>query len=197
MRVLVACESSGEVRRAFQARGHVAFSVDLLPADDGETNYHLQADAFEIIETGARNYRGGHAPWDLIIAHPPCTALAVSGNRWHAGTQGRTDAAIFVLRLADLMTQASHAWAIENPVGALSTLWRKPDQYIQPWQFGHGETKKTGLWLHNLPTLVPTDIVEGREQRVWRMGPSPDRWKERSKTYTGIAQAMADQWGKL
>ena len=187
MRVLVACESSGEVRRAFQAMGHEAYSCDLLPADDGERFYHVQGDAFDVIRNGA--------PWDLIIAHPPCTALAVSGNRWHAGTQGRIDAAIFVLRMASLMEQCAKAYAIENPVGALSTLWRKPDQYIQPWQFGHGETKKTGLWLHNLPLLRPTDIVDGREQRVWRMGPSPERWKERSKTYTGIAQAMAEQWG--
>lgn len=197
MRVLVACESSGTMRRAFQARGHYACSVDLLPADDGDTNYHFQADAFSVIENGARGWRGDLVPWDLIIAHPPCTALAVSGNRWHAGTQGRIDAAIFVLRMADLMTQCAKAWAIENPVGALSTLWRKPDQYVQPWQFGHGEAKRTGLWLHNLPKLVPTDIVEGREQRVWKMGPSADRWKERSKTYQGIAEACADQWGRL
>lgn len=193
MRVLVACESSGTVRRAFQERGHEAYSVDLLPADDGETTYHAQADAFEVIEAGVR----ARGAWDLIIAHPPCTALAVSGNRWHAGTQGRIDAACFVLRMADLMSQAAHRWAIENPVGALSTLWRRPDQYVQPWQFGHGETKKTGLWLRNLPTLKPTNVVEGREQRVWKMGPSPERWKERSKTYAGIAEAMAEQWGTL
>jgi site-specific DNA-cytosine methylase len=193
MRVLVACESSGAVRRAFQARGHSAYSVDLLPADDGETFYHVQGDAFDVIKAGASIY----GQWDLIIAHPPCTSLAVSGNRWHAGTQGRIDSAIFVLRMADLMNQCADAWAIENPVGALSTLWRKPDQYIQPWQFGHGETKKTGFWLHNLAPLRPTDVVEGREQRVWKMGPSANRWKERSKTYQGIADAMAEQWGDL
>lgn len=197
MRVLVACESSGTVRRAFQARGHQAWSVDLLPADDGETFWHLQDDAFAMIERGARTSFGKRNPWDLIIAHPPCTALAVSGNRWHAGTQGRIDAAIFVLRMAALMEECATAYAIENPVGALSTLWRKPDQYIQPWQFGHGETKKTGLWLHGLPCLTPTNVVDGREQRVWKMGPSADRWKERSKTYQGIADAMAEQWGSL
>lgn len=191
MRVLVACESSGTVRRAFKARGHEAYSVDLLPADDDGIG-HFQRDAFDVIRLGATL-----RPWDLIIAHPPFTALAVSGNRWHAGTQGRIDAACFVLRMADLMTQAATRWAIENPVGALSTLWRKPDQYMQPWQFGHGETKRTGLWLHNLPTLQATNVVEGREQRVWRMGPSPERWKERSKTYQGIADAMAEQWGSL
>lgn len=191
MRVLVACESSGEVRRAFRARGHDAYSVDLLPADD-DGEGHYQADAFAIIRDGA-----ALRPWDLIIAHPPCTALAVSGNRWHAGTQGRIDAAVFVRRMAALMEQCATRYAIENPVGALSTLWRRPDQYVQPWQFGHGETKKTGLWLYNLPTLKPTNVVDGREQRVWKMGPSADRWKERSKTYTGIAEAMADQWGSL
>jgi hypothetical protein len=193
MRVLIACESSGEVRRAFRDRGHDAWSCDLLPADDGETFWHRRRDVFDVIREGAT----ASDRWDLIIAHPPCTALAVSGNRWHAGTQGRIDSAIFVLRMADLMSQCADRWAIENPVGALSTLWRKPDQYVQPWMFGHGETKKTGLWLHNLPTLTPTDVVDGREQRVWKMGPSANRWKERSKTYTGIAQAMAEQWGTL
>lgn len=186
MRVLVACETSGAVRRAFAARGHDAFSCDLLPSDDGSPQ-HIQGDCRPVIEQG----------WGLIVAHPPCTHLAVSGNRWHAGTQKRLDASRFVTDLADLMTCHANAWAIENPVGALSTLWRKPDQYVQPWQFGHGETKKTGLWLHNLPPLRPSNVVDGREQRVWRMGPSPERWKERSKTYAGIAEAMAEQWGSL
>ena len=188
MRVLVACESSGTVREAFRARGHEAWSCDLLDADDG-SEFHFQGDCRPIIETG----------WDLIIAHPPCTALAVSGNRWYGEGKPkhheRAESVAFVSDLADLMSRSATRWAIENPVGVLSTMWRKPDQYVQPWQFGHGETKKTGLWLHGLAPLTPTDVVDGREQRIWKMGPSPDRWKERSKTYQGIADAMAEQWG--
>lgn len=183
MRVLVACESSGVVREAFRSRGHDAWSNDLLPPDDGSP-FHFQTDCRDAIRSQS---------WDLIIAHPECTHLAVSGNRWHANTEARRRAAEFVISLAALMTQHARAWAIENPVGALSTLWRKPDQYIQPWQHGHGEVKKTGLWLHNLPLLRPTVIVDGREARIWRMGPSPDRWKQRSRTYPGIADAFATQ----
>ena len=136
--------------------------------------------------------------WDIIIGHPPCTAIAVSGNRWYTGTPERTESVEFVKEMAELFTKHSRiGWAIENPVGVLSTQWQKPTQYIQPWQFGHGETKKTGLWLNGLPKLTPTDIVEGREQRIWKMGPSEDRWKLRSATYSGIAAAMSEQWGKL
>lgn len=184
MRVLVACEYSGKVRRAFAKRGHTVFSCDLLPADDGAINAHYRGDVRNLLNDGW---------WDLLIAFPPCTHLAVSGARWWKDkVQEQADAIDFVRLLADAPVERI---AIENPVGKLSTAWRKPDQIIQPWQFGHGETKATCLWLKGLPKLVPTDVVEGREQRIWRMPPSPDRWKKRSETYTGIAEAMADQWG--
>jgi len=182
MRVLVACEFSGTVRDAFIARGHDAMSCDLLPTD--RPGPHYQGDVFAIIKDG----------WDMMIAHPPCTHLAVSGARYFAEKQkdGRQQSAInFFLRLA--MANIPKM-AIENPVGIISSQWRKPDQIIQPWMFGHGETKATCLWLKNLPLLIPTDIVDGREARIHKMPPSPTRWKERSKTYQGIANAMADQW---
>lgn len=182
MKVLVACEYSGEVRRAFAAQGHYAWSCDLLPAEDGSSN-HYQGDVFDIIDDG----------WDIMIAHPPCTHLAVSGARWFKDKVAeQAEALDFVQRLLDADIPKI---ALENPVSIISSHIRKPEQIIQPWQFGHGETKKTCLWLKNLPLLVPTDIVEGREQRVWKMPPSADRWKERSRTFTGIAQAMAQQWG--
>jgi hypothetical protein len=188
MKVLVACESSGTVREAFRSRGHDAWSCDLLPADDG-SEYHLQADAVAVCAAQG---------WDLIIAHPPCTHLASSGARWFAEKRddGRQQAGI---ALFEAIRDACGGvpYAIENPVGIMSTLWRKPDQIIQPWQFGHGETKATCLWLQGLPLLDPTDIVDGREARIHRMPPSADRWKQRSKTYDGIAKAMAQQWGAL
>lgn len=186
MRVLVACEYSGVVRRAFRERGHAAFSCDLLPADDDSGN-HIQGDVLNILDDG----------WDLMIAHPPCTDLAVSGARWFPEkiADGRQQTAInFFMALANAPISRI---AVENPVCIMSSKWRKPDQIIQPWQFGHGETKATCLWLKGLPLLAPTNIVEGREQRVHKMPPGPDRWKERSKTYEGIAQAMAEQWGYL
>lgn len=184
MRVLVACEYSGEVRRAFRELGHEAWSCDLLPADDGSP-HHYQGDVFDIIKAG----------WDLMIAFPPCTHLAVSGARWFKDKQQeQAEALDFVQRLLDADIPKI---ALENPVSVISTRIRKPDQIIQPWQFGHGETKATCLWLKGLPLLTPTDIVDGREQRVWKMSPGPNRWKERSKTFTGIAKAMADQWGKV
>lgn len=184
LRVLVACEYSGRVRQAFRDFGHCAWSCDLLPSEDC-SEFHHQGDVFEIINEG----------WDLLIAHPPCTDLAVSGARYFAakradGRQGR--ALEFVRRL---MAARIPCKCLENPVSVISSAIRKPDQIIQPWQFGHGETKATCLWLEGLPLLVPTDVVPGREQRVHRLPPSPDRWKERSRTYTGIAQAMASQWG--
>ena len=186
MDVLVACETSGAVRNAFRDRGHDAWSCDLLPSDRS-SDYHIQADALEVIPSRA---------WDLVIAHPPCTHLAVSGARWFKDKIPEQKAALaFVRDIMDAMDTHSQAWALENPVSIISTRIRKASQYIQPWQFGHGETKKTGLWLHNLPLLIPTHIVEGREQKIWKMGPSEDRGKERSKSYTGIAQAMATQWG--
>lgn len=190
MNVFVACESSGKVRNAFLKAGHNAWSCDLLPADDGSP-YHLQMDV-----RSALTDRFDISQWDMIIAFPPCTHLASSGARWFKEKQadGRQQEAIdFFEWFTELPTQMV---AIENPVGIMSTRYRKPDQIIQPWQFGHGETKATCLWLKGLPKLVPTNIVEGREQRVWKMGPSADRWKKRSETYQGIADAMAAQWRK-
>ena len=182
MRVLVACEFSGVVRRAFRNRHYDAWSCDLLPAEDG-SEFHRQQDVLDILEEG----------WDLMIAHPPCTHLAVSGARWFPSKLPEQAAALcFVQALLDAPIQ--HI-ALENPVSIISSRVRKPDQIIQPWMFGHGETKATCLWLKNLPKLQPTEEVDGREGRVWKMPPSEDRWKERSRTYTGIAQAMADQWG--
>jgi hypothetical protein len=185
MRVLIACEYSGRVREAFRRRGHDAWSCDLLEAEDGSKN-HIREDVLSLIKWGA---------WDLMIAHPPCTHLAVSGARHFEAKRadGRQQEAIdFFLALARAPIPRI---AIENPVCIMSSIWREPDQTIQPWQFGHGETKATCLWLKGLPHLVPTNIVPGRYSRVHLMPPSEDRWKERSRTYEGIAEAFADQWG--
>ena len=188
MRVLVACEYSGRVRDAFLALGHNAVSCDLLPTDaPGYGKDHYQGDVFDIINDG----------WDLMIAHPPCTHLAVSGARHFAVKQAsgvQQEALSFVQRLLDAPIEKI---ALENPISIISSRIRKPDQIIQPWQFGHGETKATCLWLKNLPALVATNIVKGREAKVHRMPPSADRWKLRSTTYQGIADAMADQWGTI
>jgi len=181
MRVLIACEFSGIVRDAFSARGHDAWSCDLLPTE--RPGKHAQDDVLAIIDDG----------WDLMIAHPPCTHLAVSGARWFKDKQNEQAAALDFVRL--LMDAPIERIAIENPVSIISSRIRKPDQIIQPWQFGHGETKATCLWLKNLPNLLPTNIVDGREARIHKMPPGPDRWKERSRTFQGIAEAMADQWG--
>jgi site-specific DNA-cytosine methylase len=185
MRVLIACEFSGVVRRAFRALGHDAWSCDLLPAEDASP-FHIQGDAVAT----SRDYF-----WDLMIAHPPCTDLAVSGARHFAEkiADGRQQRALdFVQALMDAPIERI---AIENPISVISSKIRKPDQIIQPWQHGHGETKATCLWLKNLPLLQPTNVVDGREARVHRMPPGPNRWKERSRTFEGIAQAMATQWG--
>lgn len=202
MRVLIACEYSGVVRDAFGRRGHFALSCDLLPTEV-EGN-HYQGDVFDVIDDG----------WDLMIAHPPCTYLAVSSAPWfyhpddaHLPCDSRrphpkypnrrqqqSEALNFVQRLMD--APIPHI-ALENPVSVISSKIRKPDQIVQPWQFGHGETKATCLWLKNLPNLKPTNVVDGREQRVHRMSPGPNRWKERSRTFTGIAEAMASQWSQL
>lgn len=179
--VLVACEFSGMVRNAFAERGHNAISCDLLPSET--EGRHYQGDVRDLL--GLK--------WDLMIAFPPCTHLASSGARWFAGKQAEQGEAIAFVRL--LMDSPIERIAIENPIGVLSTHIRKPDQIIQPWQYGHGETKATCLWLKGLPLLVPTQIVLGREARIHRMPPSPDRWKERSRTLLGIATAMANQWG--
>lgn len=182
MRVLVGCEFSGVVRRAFRARGHDAWSCDLLPAED-ESPFHIQCDLLTVLDMN----------WDLAIFHPPCTHLAVSGARWFKDKQTeQAEALAFVRTLLDAPIERI---ALENPVSIISTKIRKPSQVIQPWQFGHGEVKATCLWLKNLPLLTPTNIVEGREARVHRMPPGPDRWKERSRTFPGIAEAFADQWG--
>lgn len=183
MRVLVACERFGRVRDAFLALGHEAMSCDLEPTE--APGPHYQGDVRDVLDY----------PWDLMVAHPPCTHLAVSGARHFPAKRldGRQQAgASFVMMLARANIPRI---AIKNPVSVLSSLWRKPDQIIQPWQFGHGETKATCLWLKNLAPLKPTQIVEGREGRVWRMAPSPDRGALRSMTYQGIADAMASQWG--
>lgn len=182
MRVLVACEFSGIVAKAFRDRGHDAWSVDLLPTE-GNPEYHIQDDALMYTTPDV----------DLMIAFPPCTHLAVSGARWFAGKEReQAEALMFVQQLMDAPIPRI---AIENPIGIISTRIRKPDQIIQPWQFGHGETKATCLWLKGLPLLQPTDVVGGRTPRVHHASPGPDRWKERSRTLQGIADAMAEQWG--
>lgn len=181
MRVLIACEYSGVVRDAFRAMGHDAVSCDLL--DTEKPGPHYRGDVFDIIGDG----------FDLMIAHPPCTHLAVSGARWFKDkVQEQAEALEFVRRL---MAAPIPKIAIENPISIISSRIRKPDQIIQPWMFGHGETKATCLWLQGLPKLEATNVVSGREQRIHKMPPSPDRWKERSRTYQGIADAMAAQWG--
>lgn len=197
MKILIACEFSGTVRRAFADRGHDAWSCDLLPAEDG-SNRHIVCDVREILDDG----------WDmLMVAHPPCTRLCNSGVRWlHKPPPGRTrDEMWEELRMAaglfsDLWNAAIERVCIENPVmhkhaKALIRGYREFAQSVQPWQFGHGETKRTCLWLRNLPPLRPTAIVEGREARIHRMPPGPDRWRERSRFFPGIAHAMASQWG--
>ena len=184
LRVLVACEYSGVVRNAFIARGHEAMSCDLLPTDvDGP---HYCGDVRDVIDY----------PWDIMIAHPPCTHLSVSGARHFEEKRkdGRQAAALDFVQI--LMNADIPRIALENPVSIISSKIRKPDQIIQPWQFGHGETKSTCLWLKGLRLLKPTDIVTGRDDRIHKMPPSPDRWKLRSTTYQGIANAMAAQWGE-
>lgn len=183
MRVLVACEFSGVVREAFHRKGHTAWSCDLLPSE--QPGNHMQSDVLHILDWG----------WDLVIAHPPCTYLARSGARWWPGKETEQHSALdFVRKLLDAPVPRI---ALENPIGKISTAIRKPDQIIQPYQFGHGETKATCLWLKNLPELRHTNIVEGRLPRCHYYPPSSDRWKHRSRTYEGIAEAMAEQWGSL
>ena len=184
MKVLVACEFSGVVRDAFRRRGHDAWSCDLLPSE---------TEGQHIVDNVLNRLTWTH--WDLLIAHPPCTHLAVSGARWFKDKLSeQAEALEFVRRL---LAAPINRIALENPISIISSKIRKPDQIIQPWQFGHGEVKATCLWLKNLPKLVPTNIVEGRHARVHLMPPGPDRWKERSRTMTGIAEAMAEQWGSL
>lgn len=189
MRVLVACEFSGIVRDAFAKRGHVAVSCDLLPCENDDGSHYCGP---------VEDIMGEGGDWDLLIAHPPCTYLTNSGVRWLAGNEQRQAAmraaCVFFNWLKDAPVERI---AIENPIPHRYARYEigRYDQIIQPWQFGHGETKATCLWLKNLPKLVPTNIVEGRTPRVHHASPGPDRWKERSRTLQGIADAMADQWG--
>ena len=173
---------SGAVRRAFRAKGHTVWSCDLLPSMDNDA-FHYQGDVTNLLDDR----------WDMMIAFPPCTHLAVSGARWFKNKLKEQQEALDFVKL--LMGAPIDKIALENPISIISSKIRKPDQIIQPWQFGHGETKATCLWLKGLPKLKPTNIVEGREQRVWKMGPSPERAMLRSLTYPGIADAMAEQWG--
>ena len=213
MRVLVGCERSGKVRQAFRDRGHLAWSCDIVPADDG-SEYHIQDDVLLHLDSAPDG-----KPWDMGVFFPDCTYLAVSGSKWlwHPEDtklpidqrrvhplypnrhEDRRDAVLFVLKLMGegFVENKIPKIAVENPIGHLSSVYRKPDQIIQPWQFGHGETKATCLWLKGLPKLTPTNIVDGREARIHKMPPGPNRRKDRSETYQGIANAMADQWGTL
>jgi len=180
-KILIACEFSGIVREAFAKRGWDAWSCDFLPTEiNGQ---HIQGDVLEHINEG----------WDMMIAHPPCTHLAVSGARWFKYKQKEQKDALEFVR--QLMAAPIRRICIENPISIISSKIRKPDQIIQPWMFGHGETKATCLWLKNLPLLTPTNIVDGRIARIHLEPPGKDRWKERSRTYQGIADAMAEQWG--
>lgn len=181
MKVLIACEFSGRVRDAFIKRGHNALSVDLLPTES--PGPHYQGDVRDVLDDG----------WDLMISHPPCTHLAVSGARWFKDKKKEQREALDFVRL--LLEAPIPKIVLENPISIISSRIRKPDQIIQPWEHGHGETKSTCLWLKGLPLLKPSKIVTGREGRVWKMAPSPDRWKLRSITHKGVADAMARQWG--
>lgn len=181
MRVLVACEFSGLVREAFIRKGHDAWSCDFLESEI--PGHHYQGDVRSVLSE----------KWDLMICHPPCTHLAVSGARWFKDKKQEQIEALEFVKC--LMSAPINKIALENPISIISTHFRKPDQIIQPWQFGHPETKATCLWLKNLPKLIPTNIVSGRSHRIHEMPPGPNRWRERSRTFRGIAQAMADQWG--
>ena len=210
MNVLVACEESQRVCTAFREKGHNAFSCDILPCSGGHPEWHIQGDVLKILNPYELPFGGSVIEfrtmdgtdyviekWDLIIAFPPCTHLAVSGARYFEQKRkdGRQQQGVdFFMEFTKADCEKI---AIENPIGIMSTHYRKPDQIIQPWMFGHGETKATCLWLKNLPKLEPTNIVDGREQRIWRMPPGPERAKERSKTYEGIAKAMASQWSAI
>lgn len=180
MKVLIACEFSGRVRDSFTKLGHDAWSADLLPSET--TGNHYRGNVLDILNEG----------WDLMIAHPPCTYLAVSGARWFKDRMKEQELALDFVKT--LLNSSIHKIALENPISVISSKIKKPDQIIQPWMFGHGETKATCLWLKNLPKLKPTNIVPGRETKIHKMPPSAERWKNRSRTFQGIAEAMASQW---
>lgn len=200
MNILVACEESQAVTIELRRLGHRAFSCDLMECSGGHPEWHIQGDVLPLLNgdcefqtmEGKKHIQVGR--WDMIIAFPPCTNLASSGARWFKeklknGTQ--QESIEFFMKFVDLPCK----WVVENPIGIMSTKYRRPDQIIQPWMFGHGETKATCIWhSDDLPNLIPTEIVEGREQRVWKMPPGPERAKNRSKTFPGIAKAMAEQW---
>lgn len=188
--ILVGCEESQEVTKALREMGHNAKSCDIVECSGGMPEHHYQMDIFKALDL---------KKWDIIILHPPCTKIAVSGNRWYGVGQPRhnerIEAVKWTQKLWDKAISVCKCVGLENPVGVLNALGNFPKpNYIQPWQFGHGETKKTGFWLSGLEALKPTNIVEGREQRIWKMPPSEDRGKLRSKTYPGIAKAIAEQW---
>lgn len=203
MNVLVACEESQRVCSAFREKGHNAFSCDILPCSGGHPEWHIMQDVIPLLdgrcsfETMDGIEHSIDRKWDLIVAFPPCTHLAVSGARYFEKKRkdGRQQQGIDFFM--EFVNADCEKIAIENPIGIMSTHYRKPDQIIQPWMFGHGETKATCLWLKNLPKLEPTNIVDGREQRIWKMPPGPERAKERSKTYDGIAKAMSSQWSDI
>jgi hypothetical protein len=184
MKIIVGFEESQVITEELRKRGHEAYSCDLYHLGAINPDWHLQMDIFDALALGG---------WQGGIFHPPCTHIAVCGNRWYAGTRERQEAIELVERVWDYPLEIM---GLENPMGVLSTQSKlgKPTQYIHPWQFGHGETKKTCLWLRGLPLLKPTNIVDGREQRVWKMPPGPERQKLRSRTYRGWAVAMAEQW---
>lgn len=198
-RIIIACEESQIVTMAFRKLGHEAYSCDLQPCSGGFPMYHFQEDIFDVLK---------REKFDLMIGHPPCTYLTVAANKWlkdqpprksgalvgQARRQARQEAIDFFMAMYNVDIPRI---ALENPIGTMSTVFRKPDQVLQPWMFGHGETKATCLWLKNLPKLIPTDVVEGREQKLHKLPPSKDRAKLRSKTYQGLANAMADQWSKV
>lgn len=184
LKVLVGCEFTDTVASAFRRLGHNAYSCDFYPTE-GDDRYHLNCDVRDVLNAG----------WDLAIFHPPCTYLSVSGARWFRNPGRRKLQKEAILFVAELFSAPIEKICIENPVGVLSTQWRQPCQYIQPWQFGHGEVKNTCLWLKGLPELEPTEVVKGRQPRVHHMSPGQNRGRERSRFYTGIAEAMAEQWG--
>ena len=196
MRVLLACEESQAVCIEFRNRWHEAYSCDILPCSGNHPEWHIQDDVLRHLDDG----------WDAMVAFPPCTYLTISANKWYKDQPPRKSGALVGQERRNAREEAKEffmkLWncdipriAIENPIGIMSTEFRKPDQIIQPWMFGHGETKATCLWLKNLPPLVPTEIVEGRDQRLHRLTPSPDRAMIRSKTFLGVAKAMAATWG--
>lgn len=190
-KILVACEESQAVTIAFRERGFEAYSCDIQDCSGGHPEWHIKSEV---------SYHLASDKWDMVLAFPPCTDLASSGARWfkEKRANGRQQKSIYFFMLFVMMQKEyGYKLAIENPIGIMSTEYRKPDQIIQPWQFGHGETKATCLWLHDLPLLKPTNIVAGREQRIWNMSPGPERSKLRSKTFPGIAEAMAEQWGAI